>query len=121
MPGHEIARAPAQKRRDGVGPERRHHERANRTLLDRLTAVRIEHFDQEHIRPNAEAARGLVFSAHHAGFGHAERVPDLRAPLARKLSRLASDSGSAEQSTVSTERAARSSPRASARLAKCRP
>ena len=85
MPGHEIAGAPAQERRDIVGPQRRHHQRADGTLLDRLMGLRIEHFDQEHVGPDPESASRLVFRAHHAGFGHAESVAHLRTPLAREL------------------------------------
>ena len=69
---HEIAGHPAQERRDVVGVERGHHERADLAVGDRLPGVRVDHLDEEEIAPNPEAVGLAVLRRHHAGFGHAE-------------------------------------------------
>src|SRR6185436_19384096 len=83
--GHQIARAPAQERRDVVRLERGDHQRADLALLRRLERLRVEHLDVVEVGPDTEAGPRYVLAAHHAGLGHAEVVGELRAEGALDL------------------------------------
>src|SRR5271166_3609814 len=103
LPGDEIARTPAQKRRDGVGPERRPTSAPTAPSLTGSwlsgSSTSIRNMSVQMRKPRPASSSAPIMPASVMPNVSRTWAPHWRA----SFSRLASDSGSAEQSSVSTE------------------
>ncbi|MAM69448.1 MAG: hypothetical protein CMM12_11890 [Rhodospirillaceae bacterium] len=50
-----------------------------------IAGLRIDDFDEKHIRPNMHAVMGGALASHQAGLTHSEDVEHLRSPGAGQL------------------------------------
>ena len=90
-----------------------------RTRRQQLADLGFDDFKKEHIEPDTHLFMGYALGAYQPGFAHTEDVKHFSAPRADEFSRLASDTGSAEQIIFLTPDCARSTPCSATRFARC--
>ena len=81
----QVARVPAQERRDVVVEQRRHDHGADGSFRHRLAARLVDHLAQEQVGPHMQAVVLRRLDRDQRAFGHAELVGNLSAPGSLEL------------------------------------